>query len=198
MAIIVDKVQKRRDIALSCKDLFIQNSIKDLTISKIATTAGIGKGSLYDYFKNKEEIVFELVNILMQEHDAKKQDQLSKTSSTKDKIKIFSDFFYNKEDIELRELYKDFISISLTTPNEQMIEFQTNCFNNYFLWMEDIIQEGINKGEIIPESKNMIKGLFAVGEGLFLASIATNSIDNLEKEMNNYIDMIFNLLEVRK
>ena len=69
MAIIVDKIQKRKDIALSCKELFFQNGINDLTVSQVAKTAGVGKGTIYDYFKNKEEIVFEIVNILMQEHN---------------------------------------------------------------------------------------------------------------------------------
>lgn len=197
MAIIVDKVQKKKDIALSCKDLFVQNSIKDLTISKIATTAGIGKGSLYDYFKNKEEIVFELINILMQEHDVKKEKKLLEVSSIKEKVKIFMDFFYSNEDKELRELYKDFISISLISPNEEMIEFQTNCFNNYYVWLELIIQEAIHKDEIIPESKNMVKGIIAVSEGFFLASITTSTCD-LEKELNLYIDTIFTLMEVKK
>ena len=44
--------QKRKDIALACKELFFQNGISNLTISKIATTAGVGKGTIYDYFKN--------------------------------------------------------------------------------------------------------------------------------------------------
>lgn len=198
MAIIVDKVQKKKDIALSCKDLFLQNSIKDLTISKIAQTAGVGKGSLYDYFQNKEEIVFELVNILMLEHNEKKKEKLSRVSSTKDKIKVFTDFFYNEGDHELREIYKDFISISLSSPNEQMQEFQTNCFNDYYSWMEEIIQEGIDKGEIVPLAKDLVKGLFSTSEGLFLASVATNNIYDLETEMNKYIDTIFILMEVKK
>ncbi len=198
MAIIVDKVQKKKDIALSCKDLFVQNSIKDLTISKIASTARIGKGSLYDYFKNKEEIVFELVSILMQEHDIKKEKKLLKARDVKEKIKIFMDFFYEDEDKELRELYKDFISISLGTPNNQRIEFQTKCFNNYYIWIKSIIQESIKKGEIIPESINMTKGIIAVFEGLFLASNTTTIIDDLQKELNLYIDTIFTLIEVKK
>ena len=67
MAKIVDKIQKRKDIALACKSLFVEKSIQDLTISKIAQTAGIGKGSLYDYFENKEDIVFELIEILIEQ-----------------------------------------------------------------------------------------------------------------------------------
>ncbi len=46
MAIIVDKLQKRKDIALACKEIFFQHGIKDLTISHIAKTAGVGKGTI--------------------------------------------------------------------------------------------------------------------------------------------------------
>ncbi|MDQ7043601.1 MAG: TetR/AcrR family transcriptional regulator, partial [Sulfurimonas sp.] len=65
MAIKVDKIQKRKDIALSCKKLFVNKSISELTIAQVAQTAGVGKGTIYEYFNNKEEIVFEVLNLLM-------------------------------------------------------------------------------------------------------------------------------------
>ncbi len=198
MAIIVDKVQKRKDIALSCKEIFFQHGINDLTISKIAKTAGIGKGTLYDYFKNKEDIVFEIVNILIQERNIIKEEKISKIDVTKDKIKLFYSFFYSDEDIKLRQLYKEFISIALSSPDEKMIEFQTECFKNYYAWFEKIIQEGIDKGEIIEQSKQLSKGLFVTAEGMFIASSSTNAINNLKQEMDNYIDALFELIEVKR
>ena len=109
MAIIVDKVQKRKDIALACKKLFVEQGIKDVTVSKIAKTAGVSKGSIYDYFKNKEDVVFEIVNVLMQEHNTIKQEKLALIETTKDKIKLFFNIFHDDSDRELRELYKEFI-----------------------------------------------------------------------------------------
>ena len=198
MAIIVDKVQKRKDIALSCKELFVTHGIKDLTISQLAKTAGVGKGTIYDYFKNKEDIVFELVNIMMKEHNAKKEKNLAKLSSTKEKVKIFANFFYSDEYADLRELYKEFISISLVNPNEEMFDFQTTCFENYFQWFEKILQEGIDKGEIIPKSIYLAKGMFAMAEGLFIASVVTNAVVDVEKELHLYNETLFELIEVKK
>ena len=198
MAIIVDKVQKRRDIALTCKELFVVNGIKSITISQIAKTAGVGKGTLYDYFKNKEDIVFEIVNILLQQHNELKEKKISKVSSTKEKIKIFSDFFYNEEEAELRELYKDFVSITLSEPNKEMIEFQSRCFEEYRRWFKEILQEGIDKGEIIDKSINLANGLFALGEGMFISSCVTDAIDDLKKEIDDYIDTLFDLIEVKR
>ncbi len=73
MAIIVDKEQKKKDIALSIRELLLNNGINNITISQIAKNASIGKGTIYEYFSNKNEIVFELVEILMQEHNEKKK-----------------------------------------------------------------------------------------------------------------------------
>ncbi len=198
MAIIVDKVQKRKDIALSCKELFVTHGIKDLTISQLAKTAGVGKGTMYDYFKNKEDVVFELVNIMMKEHNIKKEKNLAKLSSTKEKIKIFTNFFYSDEDSDLRELYKEFISISIVNPNEEMIDFQTTCFENYFQWFGEILQEGIDKGEIISKSIYLAKGMFSMAEGLFIASVVTKAIVDVEKELDIYTDTLFELIEVKK
>ena len=198
MAIIVDKIQKRKDIALSCKEIFFAHGIKDITISQIAKTAGVGKGTIYEYFKNKEDIVFEIVNILIQERDIIVHQRISELDSTKEKVKLFAEFFYCDEDIELRQLYKEFISIALSTPDERMIEFQTKCFDGYFEWFGSIIQDGIDKGELIPEAKNLTKGMFVTAEGMFISSSATNAIKNLKEELDNYTDSLFALIEVKR
>ncbi|MEA3370012.1 MAG: TetR/AcrR family transcriptional regulator [Campylobacterota bacterium] len=197
MAIIVDKVQKRRDIAFSCKELFVQNGINSLTISQIAKVAGVGKGTIYEYFKNKEEIVFELVNIMMQEHSKKLQVTLSEQNSIKNMIKKFAEFFYTAENSQLRTIYKEFISISLVTPNKEMLAFQTECFNNYYTWFEEIFKRGVEEGELIPQSLGLTRGIFVSAEGMFIASATTNAIDDLEKDLNEYIETLFELIEVK-
>lgn len=198
MAIIVDKVQKKRDIALSCRKLFVENGINSLTISQIAKIAGVGKGTIYEYFKNKEEIVFELVSILMKEHSEKLHTTLGEQKSVKDMVKKFAEFFYADEDIELRTLYKEFVSISLVEPNKEMLDFHTECTDNYYLWFEEIFKNGVNKGELIVESLGLTKGVFVTAEGMFIASSVTNSIDELEENLNRYIDNLFELIEVKK
>lgn len=197
MAIIVDKEQKRRDIALSCKELFVNNSMSNITISQIAKAAGIGKGTVYEYFPNKDAILFELATILMQEYNKTKEKKIAKANSTKEKVKLFSEFFYKEEYSDMRAIYKNFIAISLTSPKEEMIDFQTQCFEYYFRWMEDIFNEGIKKGEITAQSKKLIKGVFATAEGMFISSFSTKAIEDLQKEMNDYIDTIFTLIETK-
>lgn len=198
MAIIVDKVQKKKDIALACKDLVVHNGISSLTIAQLAKEAGVGKGTIYEYFKNKEDIIFEIINILLQEHNQIKQIQIKEATSSKEKIRTFFYFFYNKKDSELRKIYKEFISISLMNPNEEMVLFQTQCAQTYFKWFEEIIQEGIHKGELIEEAKKLSRGLFVIGEGLFISSEVTNTIKSIKEELDIFLDTLFELIEVKK
>lgn len=197
MAIIVDKEQKRKDIALSCKELIFENGINNLTVSQMAKTAGVGKGTIYDYFKNKEDVVFEIVNIMMLEYNENKQQRLSSKTLTRDKVKEFANFFYDDEHKELRSIYKEFISISLMNLSEEMIEFQSECATSYLNWFESIIKEGIEKGELKEGSEIFARGLFVMAEGMFITNAVTNTIDDLESEINKFTDSLFDLIEVR-
>ena len=148
MAIIVDKEQKRRDIAIACKDVVFSKGLSKVTISELAKVAGVGKGTIYEYFCSKEDIVFEMVAVMLAEYDIEKKQQLENTTSTKEKIEIFFDFFYDSKYIEIRQLYKEFVAISLTNPLDAMTDFLTKCKDDYILWLEDIISEGIKNNDI--------------------------------------------------
>lgn len=197
MAIIVDKVQKKKDIAFSCKTLFIEKGFSNVTIAEVAKTAGVGKGTIYEYFNNKEEIVLEIARSLMQKNDEKLHYELSKLECTKDKIKKFSEFFYDEGDAELREYYKNFVSLHLVNPNLDMLTFQKEANNHYFQQFSKIIEEGIEKGELISESKDLIYGIYVTGKGMFINGIMVDSLDSLKEELDRYIDTIFALLEVK-
>jgi len=195
LAIIVDKEQKKKDIALGTKALILNDGINNITISQIAKAANIGKGTVYEYFKNKDEIVFELVEILMQEHNRRKEAQLALHITTREKVKSFFSFFYSDEDKELREIYKQFTSIALSSTNKDMISFQTECYILYEKWMESIIREGIVNNELKSEAQKLIMGIFAFAQGAFVMSVTTSAIIDLQQKINNQIDILFDLME---
>ena len=195
MACCINKLQKRKDIADACKELFINEHHNDITMSQIALAAGIGKGTIYEYFANKEDIVFELMSTLMEASDILLTTKIAKASSTKEKIKVFFEFFYDDQRFELRSIYKEFISISLQNSNSKVITFQTKCHTNYHAWLREIIQEGVNNGELVPQTLQLINGLFAFASGMFITKSITNTVDELEKEINDFIDTLFTLIQ---
>merc|ERR1711916_353067 len=189
-----------REIAFSCKELFIEKGIHALTVAEAAKAAKIGKGTIYEYFENKDDIVFEIVDVLIENNNREKQQAIDSVDTTKEKLKIFFDFFYNesKEKTELRTLYKEFLSISLMTPNSAMIRHHDKCTLTYFTWFEDILKKGIEKGEIHPNSIKLAKGLFVLGDGIFVSNAKSSLALDIKEEINNYIDALFEFIEIKK
>jgi|GEM_PF-1977360 len=59
---IVDKQKRRREIATTAMRLFSKRGFDKTSVREIASACGIAKGSIYDYFATKEDILVELVH----------------------------------------------------------------------------------------------------------------------------------------
>ncbi len=194
----VDKKQKRKEIALSCTDLIYDMGIKKMTISQVAKTAGIGKGTVYEYFENKEDIVFEIISIHINNYHKEFLESIKSVKSTKDKIKHFFKFVLDDSVDNLKNFngYKEFLSIVLSNENPKMKDF--NCETSEFFkeQLSIVIKEGIKNGELIPESLELVNGIFIFEKGLILLKMSEkdyNPLDDFEK----FIDSIFKLIEVK-
>ncbi len=188
MAKIVDKEKKRKQIALCCKELIVKNPINNITVSELAKAANIGKGTVYEYFENKEEIVFELTDTLIQQHLFDINEKLLQAKNIKEKIEILSSFYYDEESYELREIYKKFIAISITDNNKDVKEFQKEATKIYLEKFMEILDEAIKNGYIKEEAKIFAKTVFDASLGIFLQNVMSDSEENIKKEMNMLIE----------
>jgi len=55
------KKEKREIILMSAAELFAKNGFHETNITDIAHSAGIGKGTVYEYFSSKDELYIEVV-----------------------------------------------------------------------------------------------------------------------------------------
>lgn len=198
MAIIVDKDKKRRDIAGACTELLLEKGIKNLTITEIAKTAGIGKGTVYDYFNNKEEIVFEIIRQFIEEHHRNLLSQSDQKTSTKQKVLYLFDFFlseYKPYEKHL-DVYREYLSVTLSTKSSPMLEFNSECSGFIRTILENIIDEGIKKGEIKAIAKRLVDGLIKAERGYMLTAWAEGK--DLKAAFKEYIDTLFELIEIKK
>ncbi|MBN2693554.1 TetR/AcrR family transcriptional regulator [bacterium] len=62
---IVDKKAKKKIIMKHAIKIFAEKGYFQTKIIDIAKEAGIGKGTIYEYFRSKEEIISEAINMLM-------------------------------------------------------------------------------------------------------------------------------------
>lgn len=189
MAIIVNKEEKRRNIALSCRELLLEHGINSLTISQIAKTAGVGKGTIYEYFENKEDIVFEIITTFIADHEKKLLALVTEPITTKEKL--FHFFYFLFEDEVARKhlkVYKEFLAISLTNEPEEMLLFSEACQDKFISILNEIIESGRTSGEIEKYMSLSPSSLQLFITGLVVDS-RLNSCD-IEKEIQLFLDML--------
>jgi len=141
MAKIVDKKQKRKEIALSCKDILLNKGFKNITVSELAKAANIGKGTIYEYFENKEDIVFEIIKIYIEEYNKTLLKKINSVDDILEKLLIFFEFFYKESD-EIK-FYKEFLAISLISPTQRMKEFKGEVRKIYLDILSKIVDKDI-------------------------------------------------------
>lgn len=194
MAIIVNKEEKRRSIALASKSLLLEHGIKNITISKIAECAGVGKGTIYEYFSNKEDIVFEIISVFIAEHEKRLYELINEDISTKDKIKrslslLYSDAYYQKQ----LSIYREFLAISLTSNVVEMIEFSRACRERFLTILDQIIDEAVIKGEVKAEARDMVGMLHTYSIGMVVES----KVDGIDAKMHidQFVEAFFTLIQ---
>ncbi|MBL0721454.1 MAG: TetR/AcrR family transcriptional regulator [Sulfurovum sp.] len=196
MAILVDKEEKRKAIALSCAELLLEKGINSLTISQIAETAGVGKGTMYEYFKNKDDIVFEIIILFINEYTAKLQNIISSQKSTKEQVFDFLFLIHAKENIGYLKIYLEFIAISLQNGTDDMVNFSIEYKSRFILRLRKIIQHGIENGEIKPEALGLEKAWITFSLGLIVETKTINLTP--AEDIKKALDIWFKLIEVNK
>ena len=194
MAIKVDKEKKRHDIACSCKEILLEHGIRDLTISQIAKTANVGKGTIYEYFTNKEDIVFEIITVFIAEYEKRLLEIVDEDISTKEKLFHFFSMIHRDEDGEKQmSIYREFLAIALTQGTPEMVTFNMKCRTVFADILGRIIDKGIENAEIDETFHQMKSALLTFKLGLVI-EIHTAELDP-EYEVHQFLDTLFSLSE---
>ncbi|TLP40792.1 TetR/AcrR family transcriptional regulator [Arcobacter arenosus] len=195
----INKEEKRREVALSCRELIYEVGMKNLTVAQVAKAAGIGKGTIYEYFENKDDIIFQIINIHIEEHHRKFLKEVEKLTTIREKIELFFEFVLSDDPELVKKFngYKEFLSIVLSDDNLSMKEF--NCNKNEFfrVELEKIFAEGIESGELKEESLDLADGILTYQKGLTIRKMSQANYDAKE-DFEKFINTIFKLIEVDK
>jgi TetR/AcrR family acrAB operon transcriptional repressor len=173
------KELKRKTIAKSCCELFAQDGFTNISVETIAKTAGIGKGTIYEYFTKKEDIILELMGCLQEEYDNSFKERFATIQSNKEKLfLVFEIFLGTNEKITLqRAIYKQFLIVSFIYPSNTILEYHANLRNKYISVIENISNDF--DGALI----------FDTIIGFFVVSITTQNY-NLQTTITQYLDHI--------
>ncbi len=90
------KDEKERKILKSAIEVFAEKGFQEAKISEIASRAGVAHGTVYTYFKNKEELLYQMISALWKDLSTRLH-QISKDDSTDplQKIRVMVDTVFD-------------------------------------------------------------------------------------------------------
>jgi AcrR family transcriptional regulator len=143
---IVDKDEKRRAIALASVEVFGSKGFERTRMEDVAKKAGVGKGTLYEYFKNKEELMDGAFKVLFVDMMASLMpEQSPEQSPTETLIAITRGSMTAMQEVGFA--YRFFLEYMLhksrTGDSTHLAEF----LSYYRGWLAELIEKGIACGE---------------------------------------------------
>jgi AcrR family transcriptional regulator len=178
MARIIDKDEKRCSIALSAIKLFCEKGIQQTSITEIAKSAEVAKGTIYLYFKNKDEIVFTIWDILSEQHKEFFQKNITEDMSAREKILQYLNFNDFQDDVDkekVLKLFQHFVSSMLIDETKLYTEYFESFFQRDYDFIYLYLNEGVEKGEfIIDDVDNLTNIIILLLKGLLVKSKVSN------------------------
>ncbi len=194
MAIIVNKEEKRRHIALACRELLLEYGINSLTISHIAQTAGVGKGTIYEYFENKEDIVFEIITTFIADHEKKLLERVAGSDSARQKLFHFLNMLFEEGDAHKHlKVYKEFLAISLMGESKEMLAFSLQCRQRFMAILDTVLHEAKTLGQIISPEALCANSFAVFATGLVVDSRLEGF--HVQHEINLFLNSIMTMNE---
>ena len=172
-----ERENRRSAILKAARKLFFDRGFKSVTVDNIAAKAEVSKGSVYLYFKSKEEIY---TQILINDNIAAFEDSKNKFSAKEapaaELLLGFADNYINYflDETELFRILMTFMlhaNDMLLTDEQNSQLIQTTHANIGIV--SEILQKGVDSGEFSPainieQTKNAIWGLLNGVISLFI------------------------------
>ena len=184
---IVDKEEKKNQIRDVAMTLFGSKGVQQTTMAEIAEAAGIGKGTIYEYWKSKDEIFVNSFKHFFEIMSKNITSALSHSADPVDKIKILigeSFRSFHEAGYEFTTIIMEFWAEGIRQHDNSLFSEidMTGIYHEYRTLLAGFINEGIKQGKIIKTDPDTLASLL-IGtlDGITLQWFLDKEAVNMEK-----------------
>lgn len=164
---------KREKILGAAVKIFAQNGFYNAKISQIAKEAGVADGTIYLYFKNKDDLLISTFEDVMGKMNERLVRELDEMVHPLDKLKR-AIRLHLALGLDYRHL-AEFITIELRQSTKFIKQYKNRKFSDYLRILRDVVVEGQESGEIHPDLDPRIvtRALFGALDEALLTFVLT-------------------------
>lgn len=182
---IVDKKAKRKEILKAALRVFARSGVSGFKMIELAEEAGVGKGTLYEYFPSKVDLIVGCFGDMMEDWGAFVQDRLREISNPVAQLRatVAATFEFFQDDRERIEVLFDFYAMGIPRRDGKpaLIEMSP-MYGEMIKHVGGIIQAGIDAGQLRQVNAEVAASvLLAALDGLFFQiALRVVSFDDAE------------------
>jgi AcrR family transcriptional regulator len=195
---IVDKEAKKMDILHVAMRVFARKGVVKTKMIDIATEAGIGKGTIYEYFHSKEDIFVTSFNYFFDSLESNVEQAISSEQDPVKQLRLLAEMslesvLHGSE--EYAYIMMDFWAEGVRNKNPEFLERidLKGVYSEYRNIVKRILQNGINQGvfrDIDPKTAASV--FIGVFDGIMLQWIMDRRAVNLNKVIEFLLDGFIN------
>jgi len=185
----VDKNEKKRAIALAAIPLLAEFGLAKTSVESIALAANVAKGTVYLYFKTKEEIILEIWNYANELLYKNREKRYKTCNSAYEKLVVYFDYSILEESHSIDSLLKILAMNTAIILNLSHSGLVKNYKIERFKELEDlekIIKDGVRCEEFKEVDTLLVATLFAnMFKGTLVNAICLcKNIEQIRKEVH--------------
>ena len=191
---IVDKQERKKQIALVALGVFAEKGFESASISQIAEAAGIGKGTVYEYFDSKEELIHEAFMAWAESVWPAPNPLLEGVDDPEERLRRYvnasMDIFFSDEQ-SARLLVAAFQAILTVETSFTHHDTIRGVFSDFRRVIVDTLLDGVSKGvfrpEIAKDAEKIAINLAAYLDGIGLHYLMSKDDFDLKEQVDAYV-----------
>jgi len=191
---IVDKEAKRNQIIEAAVRVFAKMGFAKTRMLQIAEAAGMGKGTIYEYFRSKEDLFVNVFNAFIKQTEKQIADRIRKVDDPVEKLKTYFKAwreFLNDDFLEYGDLMIDIWAEGVRLHMGKDIFDLKGMYRRLRVQLIQILDEGIAQKKFKPLNTTLVASVFiAALDGLFLQWLLEREAFNVQEAIEEMGDVI--------
>lgn len=197
---IVNKEEKKAKILEASIRVFSKKGLNNTKISDIAEYAAIGKGTIYEYFKSKDEIFTASFSF----HIEKFEENISRRLfRIKDPLKKLYAYFsawselFEGDHLEYLEIVLDFWAEGVRQRDDSLMINLDRIYSENRDMLDDLLYDCVTKGEIKKVDTKLIASIMlGTLDGLLLQWIMDKKAFNMKDATQLFVETMIDGLKL--
>lgn len=197
---IVNKEAKKMEIIHAAIKVFSEKGMVKAKMADIALEAGIGKGTIYEYFRSKEDVFASGFQIFFQGMQEQIERAINSTMDPVEQLRYlisvsFKSFLQHGSDLAM--IMMDFWAEGIRNKDEKILNAVDlrKIYHEFRIMIKAIIENGIKRGVFRNvDSHHVASLLIGALDGIMLQWIMDHKVIDLNKVTESVNDIFINCL----